>query len=105
MHRQISLALGALAACAVMAIGAALLRNDILSFSAWPHTSGDADAPQLAIPLPSSPRTSSSNALVSTRHGRPVVRELENPVADLTATTVIAAAGAPATGSPTSGDG
>ena len=50
MHRQAPLALGALAACAVLATGGLLLRGDILSFSAWPETRDPRPAPQIAIP-------------------------------------------------------
>ena len=36
MHRQAPLAVGALAACAVIATGAVLLREQILTFASWP---------------------------------------------------------------------
>ncbi|MCW2984474.1 MAG: hypothetical protein JWR63_2044, partial [Conexibacter sp.] len=50
MHRQAPIAIGALAACAVVASGAVLLREQILSFSSWPAARDGARAPQIAIP-------------------------------------------------------
>src|SRR3954454_10245667 len=50
MHRQASLAMGALAACAVIATGAVLLRDQILTFSAWPEALDGGRSPQIAIP-------------------------------------------------------
>src|SRR5690242_16458702 len=71
MHRQASLALGALAACAVIALGAALLRHDILSFSAWPTTRDDGRVPQLAIPEVRVARTSPDAGALSTGRANP----------------------------------
>jgi hypothetical protein len=50
MHRQTPVAFGVLAACAVIASGAVLLREQILSFSSWPEAGGGGSAPEIAIP-------------------------------------------------------
>ncbi|HWI72603.1 MAG TPA: hypothetical protein VNT55_11655, partial [Baekduia sp.] len=50
MQRQAPLAIGALAACAVVASGSILLREQILSFSAWPDAREGGRGPQIAIP-------------------------------------------------------
>jgi hypothetical protein len=50
MHRQTPLAFGVLAACAVIASGSILLREQILSFSSWPEAGGGGSAPEIAIP-------------------------------------------------------
>ncbi|MCW3002814.1 MAG: hypothetical protein JWQ20_2112, partial [Conexibacter sp.] len=50
MHRQAPIALSALAACAVMASGAVLLRQQILDFSSLSQVRDSVEAPQLAIP-------------------------------------------------------
>src|SRR3954464_10543748 len=71
MHRQASLALGALAACAVIAMGAALLRHDILSFSAWPTTRDDGRVPQPAIPDVRVAPSQGDAAALSLRHATP----------------------------------
>src|SRR3954453_6199222 len=50
MHRQAPIAIGALAACAVIASGSVLLREQILSFSSWPDAGGGGHTPEIAIP-------------------------------------------------------
>jgi hypothetical protein len=50
MHRQAPVAIGALAACAVIASGSVLLREQILSFSSWPNAGDAGRAPEIAIP-------------------------------------------------------
>jgi hypothetical protein len=50
MHRQMPIAFGVLAACAVIASGSILLREQILSFSSWPEAGGGGIAPEIAIP-------------------------------------------------------
>jgi hypothetical protein len=50
MQRQAPIAIGALAACAVIASGSILLREQILSFSSWPDARDGARGPEIAIP-------------------------------------------------------
>src|SRR3954453_20855794 len=49
MHRQAPVAVRALAACAVIASGAVMLRERILTFSSWPQAH-EQRAPDVAIP-------------------------------------------------------
>ncbi|HWH94725.1 MAG TPA: hypothetical protein VNT03_12760, partial [Baekduia sp.] len=60
LQRQAPLAVGALAACAVIATGSILLRERILSFSSWPDARDGRRAPDVVIPhagLPAAPGT------------------------------------------------
>lgn len=50
MQRQAPIAIGALAACAVIASGSILLREQILSFSSWPDARESGRGPEIAIP-------------------------------------------------------
>src|ERR1700712_1318845 len=50
MHRQAPIAVGALGACAVIATGAVLLRQQILTFASWPGAREEQQVADLAIP-------------------------------------------------------
>lgn len=66
MHRQAPVALSALAACAVLASGSLLLREQILDFSTWPQARDGLPAPQLTIPHV---RSVAPRAVPATRQG------------------------------------
>src|SRR3954469_15462787 len=74
MPRQAPLAVGALAACAVIATGAILLRDQILEFSAWPDAREGRRAPDIVIPHVRAPAAGTDVASTPARPRAVLVR-------------------------------